>query len=162
MEEGIRIHKLSNMMKEKTLLLLFGFTFKKERTKKYVLKVVYMWKLFRAEQVFMQVSALIHNKTEIERCLCNLKSTSRLWHCFKKCTSSTPDKGLQLCSRAVTTVPKHFFNKVFLESEIRDEMVEKSSRRSTFQEVLHWTGAFFVKTGEESHSCARPPVQTGN
>lgn len=44
MEEGIRIHKLSNMMKEKTLLLLFDFIFKKERTKKHILKVVYMWK----------------------------------------------------------------------------------------------------------------------
>jgi len=39
MEEGRRIHKLSNMMKEKTLLLLFDFIFKKERTKKYILKV---------------------------------------------------------------------------------------------------------------------------
>lgn len=48
MEEGIRIHKLSNMMKEKSLLLLFYFIFKKKRTKEYILKVVYMLKLFHA------------------------------------------------------------------------------------------------------------------
>lgn len=41
MEEGISIQKLSNMMKEKTLLLLFDFIFKKESAKKYILKVVY-------------------------------------------------------------------------------------------------------------------------
>lgn len=38
-------------MKEKTLLLLFDYIFKKERTKKYILKVVYMCKLFHAIQV---------------------------------------------------------------------------------------------------------------
>lgn len=163
MEEGIRIHKLSNMMKEKTLLLLlFDFIFKKERTKNHILKVVYMWKVFHAEEVSIQVSALIRNKTEIKRCLCSLKSATKLWHRFKKCAASTPDEGLQLCSRAVTAVPKHFFNKFFLEPEIWDEMVETSSRRSIFQEGLHWTGALFVKAGEESHTCARAPEQTGD
>lgn len=53
MEEGIRIHKVSNMMKEKTLLLLLDFIFKKEKTKTNVLKVVYMGKLFHAGQVSM-------------------------------------------------------------------------------------------------------------
>lgn len=38
-------------MKEKTLLLLFDYIFKKERTEKYILKVVYMCKLFHAKQV---------------------------------------------------------------------------------------------------------------
>lgn len=65
MEEGIRIHKLSNMMKEKTLLLLFDFIFKKERTKEYILKVVYVCKLLHAKRVSIQISILIHNKTEI-------------------------------------------------------------------------------------------------
>lgn len=72
MEEGISIQKLSNMMKEKTLLLLFDFIFKKESAKKYILKVVYTWNLLYAEHMTCKhVSALIHNKAEIKRYLSN-------------------------------------------------------------------------------------------
>lgn len=81
-----------------------------------------------------------------------------MWHCFKKCISPTLNKGLQLCSRAVTRVSKNSFSRPFLISELWDET---GNLQQKVHEVLRWTGSlspsvfisrcwFFVKQ-ERSH-----------
>jgi len=158
MEEGRRIHKLSNMMKEKTLLLLFDFIFKKERTKKYILKVATC-------ENYSMLSKYPYKSQSWYTIKQELKGAFVIWNLPADCGIVLKRVYLQHRTKASNSAAGLLvlflsISSTSISSSLRSEMKwwKLSSRRSILQEVLHWKGALFLRTGEESHACVRPPV----